>query len=571
MEKHRLLNWSQVAGLVDDKGPTLTTTLRLNRTLVMDILFEIRRLLQSFGKIDGRYAELKPIKGADDARAVEQERLLDESVVVVEASVVLRGRLGRGIERAKKMALSAIDNAPSTPKRLRWAQFDSPKFESLLTRLKELNDFMHGLMDDNQSKELLHTQRQTLMETLQLHNSIAELKQLVRALSTSDSAAAAAQARSTGRNAPADMMERQIEQRESIAHLAQFKEFNLGLDSPEKRAKTELRPDDITYHGEPESRPSDRRVEAVYQPEGQRPKHVWIEWKEYDPVVWLPDQQPDEKILERVQHLAALLQSDKPEKFRAPHCLGYFDDRNGEGNCRFGFVFEKPEDVDASTKPVSLLECFKDLDKPSLTDRIGLARKIASCILYLHSVNWLHKGLRSHNIVFFPTESTGYEKPYLSGFDYARPAKSDEVTEKPPENPEFDVYRHPKAHGSGPRENDAPNPFKKSYDIYSLGVVLLEIAYWRSIDDILGIADIKLAKPPQTERVQSRLLNEAQYLGTIRADTGDVYHGVVSACLRAAEGFNLSPSADETKEDVAAELQQGFTERVIEKLDGLDL
>jgi hypothetical protein len=111
-------------------------------------------------------------------------------------------------------------------------------------------------------------------------------------------------------------------------------------------------------------------------------------------------------------------------------------------DARIGFVFEKPsvEGVSPDSRPVSLFELLDSSAKPRVTDRIRLAHAVANCLLYLHSVNWLHKGLRSQNVVFFPinvkekgkpSTKIDYSKPYLSGFDFARPARADEMTEIP--------------------------------------------------------------------------------------------------------------------------------------------
>ena len=89
----------------------------------------------------------------------------------------------------------------------------------------------------------------------------------------------------------------------------------------------------------------------------------------------------------------------------------------------------------------------------------------------LHSVNWLHKGLRSHSIVFLSDKDgdVDYACPFLSGFGYARPAFRADMTEIPSQNPEYHMYRHPRMHGLGPWEGR--QGFKRTLDMYSLGVV----------------------------------------------------------------------------------------------------
>ena len=317
------------------------------------------------------------------------------------------------------------------------------------------------------------------------------------------------------------------------------------------------------------------RAKACYRHSGATERHVWIEWKSYEPSSYDADQPPDARIALRVQQLAALLRQDnKPREFRVPHCLGYIYDRghlNREGYPCFGFVFEKPEKVTTSAKPVSLLEVIlgRSIGKspPSLTDRVALASKLANCILYLHSVNWLHKGLRSHNIVFYCDRSDpDYKEPYLSGFDYARPARSGEMTEQPPENAEYDIYRHPRVHGDGPKDG-----FKKSFDIYSLGVILMEIACWESIDSILGIVDLSRAPPKVTKSVRTKLLGERKYIDKVRSMVGNTYADVVQACLTGATAFGITDDSDETQDAIAARLQAGFYDKVVVHLNMMKL
>jgi serine/threonine protein kinase len=308
---------------------------------------------------------------------------------------------------------------------------------------------------------------------------------------------------------------------------------------------------------------------------------VWIEWKEYD---WQKQGAPSPPplIVDRVQELAALLRhSPKPEAFRVPHCLGYFDNANhsndfkldddeDEEEPRIGFVFEKPKDEDVSpdTPPISLLELLRTAPKPRVTDRINLAQAVANCLLYLHSVNWLHKGLRSHNIVFFPSKSgksssIDYRKPYLSGFDFARPARPDELTEVPGDNAEYNMYRHPNTQstGFGPRES-----FRKTFDIYSFGVVLVELAHWLTIDKVLKVDFSKArGKLRIAQEVRKTLLAD-RMVADVGANMGEVYEEAMRRCIAGGRELGVEEHDDETSDSVAARLSMAFYEDVVKKL-----
>jgi hypothetical protein len=317
------------------------------------------------------------------------------------------------------------------------------------------------------------------------------------------------------------------------------------------------------------------RTEAYY-----KNTPVWIEWKTPDNTGPMQhDSAVDAKIHARVRKLAALLSKhNRTVRFRAPFCRGYFIDED-EG--RFGLVFEKPASVSADTEPTSLhaLIANHENDIPSLTDRIALMRLLAETVERLHAVDWLHKGLRSANILLFPKKGgrvangqlkegeINYADPFISGFDYSRPATSDDMTERPLDNPAADIYRHPSVQHRGNREDaGGRESYKKSFDLYSLGIVLLEIAYWKTIDQILSV-DLDNARPKDTWAVEKKLLEtEPQHLRGVRSYLGNTVEGVIRACLQGPTAFDLDNDADEKREVVAAQLQSAFGEKVVKKL-----
>lgn len=206
---------------------------------------------------------------------------------------------------------------------------------------------------------------------------------------------------------------------------------------------------------------------------------IIIEWKRYDST-W--QGQKGIELRGRIDNLARQLNSDtKPEELLTLKCLGYYDEvqRN-----RYGFVFSYPREARIPTY------CLKELldarsspqdgDKlkltlPTLEDRYRMAYSLSLSIAILHATEWLHKSVRSHNVLV-PVYGCdiAWSRPYVAGFEYSRPDKTDESSEKPDESLPFNVYRHPSAQGT-PGEK-----FRKAFDIYSLGVVLLEIGTWRS-------------------------------------------------------------------------------------------
>jgi serine/threonine protein kinase len=231
-----------------------------------------------------------------------------------------------------------------------------------------------------------------------------------------------------------------------------------------------------------------------------------------------------------MRKLATLLSlTHKPPHFRAPRCVRYLDDRSDEP-FKYGFMYEKPAGVPPETEPTSLLDLIGRDKMPSLTKRVILAHAIAQCLMYLHSVNWLHRGFRSGNIVFFTPnagEEPAYAGPIVSGFDYAR---------RTTRTRSRSGRRHCRimiSTGNPSTLTSAAGPARstKAHEIYSLGVVLFEIATWKRISDVIGLPrdDPKAAKS-RARKARNILLGDEAMM-EIELLAGETYRDVVRRCL----------------------------------------
>jgi hypothetical protein len=298
---------------------------------------------------------------------------------------------------------------------------------------------------------------------------------------------------------------------------------------------------------------------------------VWIEWKPYKEV-WnqaLHKQVSSREDVKRVKALVALLESSKPAEFCVPQCLGYFDDRDdadhSQHDFRFGLIFQKPDWVPPHVAPVTLHHLISTMPMPSLTDRVALAHKIAVCVLYLHAVNWLHKAIRSDNILLFSTTSSPeLTKPYLSGFNYARPDRPDETTTGDGLDSWAELYVHPDYQGLGTKST-----YRKTFDIYSFGIILLEIARWSKIEHIVDV-DPDSATFAELKGIRSKLLQlNPESLAAVKASCGDRYHGAVKSCIEGGAAFGIHEDEDEVAAETGAKLQQGFTRLVVDALENI--
>lgn len=633
--------WSEASGLLDyepeNKSNVLANVFGLHRSTVLDLLVQIKVLFEEFEKRQIRHKRLQAEYEDTESGRARGQRLGSAPDVlpnIHETPVPLSSKKREYITKALE---TWKNTSKSGMKRLRWATFDKTDFEVLLQQFSILNDNMTGLLDASLQKEIWNTTQDTNRAVLQLHHELADLQQIVKATFALTSLSLQGQATSEPPSYQAVPREKSnASGLETLAQLARFKAFNesieadappdyntasilkLGDPSAEKVAM-KIRRSSIMFDIDISARAT--RCEATYISNDIN-QRVWIEWKEYE---WAPSSTPGPSplVIDRAQKLAALLHhKPKPAHFRVPHCLGYFDNAEIEKGpeqtsdpgsdsergpeededededdsaFRIGFVFEKPPETEPSTAPISLLQLLQDteLSKPSITDRVALAKALANCILYLHSVNWLHKGLRSHNIIFFPLSSHGvqkgrstdldYSKPYLSGFDFARPARPGEFTEQPADDVEFTMYRHPSTLSMGP-ERPA---YRKSFDIYSFGVILVELAYWSSIDKVAARLDTKRLQlsgsiaggevfdlerarghPKVVERIRAKLL-DGRSLRELGARMGGVYEEVTRRCLRGGKELGIEEGDDETGGDVAARLSKTFYKEVVKKLEGI--
>jgi hypothetical protein len=188
-------------------------------------------------------------------------------------------------------------------------------------------------------------------------------------------------------------------------------------------------------------------------------------------------------IISELLQLACLLREASSRKLEN-HTLrfrGILDQQSIDKG--FAFVFEYPDNGSRQEPPLSL---HSAITKPrpgemvSLQMRFQIAQTLCKTIAQFHADGWVHKNISSHSVVFFhrlshdnKTSTPSFDQPFLVDFEYARPAEAD--TEYMNDSDlEKDIYRHPT------RQGPPSSAFIKMHDIYSLGVVLLEIGLWMS-------------------------------------------------------------------------------------------
>jgi len=217
-------------------------------------------------------------------------------------------------------------------------------------------------------------------------------------------------------------------QLENLCSLASALSGDPPLHAPAVRASdlTDFQPFDDAKH----MKKAGRRVTRYLVRYRKSAQQSLLEYKYYAPEY--ADGDEGSTIFDRVQHLAAVLHSARPARLRVLQCIGVFEEPQ---NFRFGLLHKLPPRTHRHLGQATLLKHLNSKWKPSLTDRIELARKLAHCALELHSVGWLHKNIRSENIVFFHEEDSTRRRldtPYLIGMECSRPDHINEISEETP-------------------------------------------------------------------------------------------------------------------------------------------
>ncbi|KAL4958579.1 hypothetical protein BDW69DRAFT_153884 [Aspergillus filifer] len=263
---------------------------------------------------------------------------------------------------------------------------------------------------------------------------------------------------------------------------------------------------------------------------------------EYTPMVLDSTSNPpypgDERLDNVHQTLEQLVQNARVSHLGLLNFLGYYIDRP---NSRYAFVYQMPIDYfpflqnptellnGLKPKPlVSLLQMGEDHPVPSLETRFRLAYDLLMAVLQLRSQNLVHGNINSSNVLIFPglTSSNQNElgltndlrRPYLTSFAQFS------GNNPSPEPLTQSMYRHPDDKRS--INDDAA----WAYDLYSLGLVLMEIGLWTPIGRLWKL---KYNNSIFKQRVES------MYLKKLGPKCGSAYIHVVQLCLD-APNFHLS-------------------------------
>lgn len=270
--------------------------------------------------------------------------------------------------------------------------------------------------------------------------------------------------------------------------------------------------------------------------------------------------QRTDALIARVNAIASLRSRDVIKKtFPVLRCKGYYHDAS---QFRFGIVYELPS-FSVDVEPMNLVKIINQTQsrtkQPSLNTKFNLACLLVSHILSFHRSGWLHKNISAFNVIFLPKDMENMSKslsvPYFVGFNHARQSDEAQYSVLPP--PEVMEYQHPVYLKNTKRSSDNPvdnvRGFRQEFDYYSVGLVLLEIAFWRSLQDITK----KVRGSP--EELKGYLLDERVPL--VSTYMGNVYENAVRSCLTCYQNDSVPPT----------KVRENFSKNVVLPLSGCSL
>lgn len=505
LQELRLTEWAKCAGLLSEEG---TLNRRLNETAVNAALTELQNLLLDTEKLKTRYKlnlTSKLPEGQNEVNnnfpAVTHSILSQAVPDQVRGDIMYRARLTQARN--------------SFPQRLWWASVDKARLEELVAKIKSFIQELWFLLDPIRQDDMSQTLQVILSQLIGMSGRVDELTSLREALLQSTDPGVPAL------NSPS----------KSLASAADIKtvSVNLGAATHGPRPTNTASMDSHSHFPSWSRAPTcDTKLIKQYTPikgtsdmgiATYEDRPVFIEWK-------ILPHQFQSKIIERTADLASVLSTPKQPDFCSLQCTGLARDNDGG---KIALIFDVPSLVTPQL-PRSLRNTFGL--NPSVTERLQLALQITQSVKYFHTAGWLHKNLRSENILFWPVDASvsPLSRPVLVGFAFSRQDSPSQISEQPSSNPHHDIYRHPEAMG------EPSVSFSAAKDIYALGTILVEIGEWHSLKTLVknvvdwNRQDISL---DQLAKVRPFLLDEGPKGGLwmLKYRMGDIYARVTRMML----------------------------------------
>ncbi|KAL2144887.1 hypothetical protein VTI28DRAFT_8348 [Corynascus sepedonium] len=470
LERFRLHIWGENAGLAPPEGepPALHRRLLPICEILKNHLEQIQCLVNDADGLSNRYG-LLPTQDAPTDSAVVQQLVnrMQQSIQLSRIKVAMRNidkkvegttegvnehLAAQAVLRPDDHGLSEVSrNRTSTWKRVRWAVRDLDKFDKLVKSLAERINKLHDLLseaDQRKSREDNYRVNLVIVGSAVDEESLELIRAAVHSEPDTSQVRTAVErkALTVGHDLAPDLSQSH--------HIVRIQSLSLS---------------DFIL---PSGFSNLKRFVTVKTTDSAPGTYYLLERKPFDPSILPVDMA---LLTGRIQRLVLLLQRNKSHDFRTPHAEGCIRD---PANYCWG-------------APVSLLSLLNPAAKfrPPLEQRFLLASTLCATLSELYLSGWLHKGVRSDNVLFpaagamlqSPLHSYTPEAmrhilsaPLICGFDYSRHESEWRTIDRARTSSDVPtaLYRHPNYQG------DAAEGYRVQYDVYSVGLVLVEIALW---------------------------------------------------------------------------------------------
>jgi hypothetical protein len=261
---------------------------------------------------------------------------------------------------------------------------------------------------------------------------------------------------------------------------------------------------------------------------------VFVEWLNYSGL----DNSQEQIARNRIHALCHILDTDKPNALQTLRFLGYVQNYEDK---YIGILSLVEDPVQPLVSLRKILEGNRKASSSpyprlSLGQRFSLALQMCKVFLELHTARWLHRGFSSHCVLLRATTfSVHSDAAVVCGFQYARPIGRTQIS-LPLSHQDLaqrSWYLHPDVRHDGQGGSESQETYTKyqaHHDIFSLGIVLLELG--------MGMAVEEMVQPASTRFVES-LHKRARK--NLPFHMGDRYTDIVEHCLGSRNNLILAP------------------------------
>ncbi|KAF2251189.1 hypothetical protein BU26DRAFT_517904 [Trematosphaeria pertusa] len=537
----RLWIWGRTHRLVlrDDERPNfseLNSMPEVFAEIIDKRLLSTKEYLESANRIVAQYGAVAISElPTRYYRLATHSSVIDKFITPEQSIRVSRTELE---QKRRKEALQRT----SRPKKILWAMRDKEKFRHAVEGLERCNDVLY-----KQTSQRLR---------ILLYEAVASRGDYSGPVAEPgpDEAGTARQQHKAINEAIDDRMRQEQDAQRLVLQLAeesQEQKFRRQLEASRLKGLAQL-----TLEEKPE------RTRMTLISDGKE-ERVLVEWKRYD--LSLIDRN---EMRLRMSDVVGMLNFPPTFLHNVLKSYGFFEHNRLNAisipEHWIGVVYQMPaimkNNPDIAVRTLAeMLPAVRDEEnktlkhedlRPPLGDRFRLASGLAGTLLSIHNCGWLHKGLRPENVVFI-SRQTSITMPYLMGWEYSRPAQRGQKTETViSSGSELELYQHPDWFKVDRDSSSGEARYRKEFDQYQLGCVLLEIGRWRSLADLRQSCGRQFGGEEGREAWREYLLTQARKL---KPDMGAIYAKVVTKLLR---GLDANGRNEEFWDAVVLQLSQ---------------